>query len=157
MSGPWRGDACSLVDAFRAGERSPVEELEAIYGERVPAAVTKEVGHLTPLHREYGEAAPLVVIAFAALSPDPEIWAHLSRFVLPEVVWNTAILVVGVGLTSGVLGTVLAWLTAATPRLLVTGSDDARTCEAGLCRRRSGSIRGGTAHPRRRRHGVAGP
>jgi aspartyl-tRNA(Asn)/glutamyl-tRNA(Gln) amidotransferase subunit A len=26
---PWAGDACSLVDAFRAGERSPVEELEA--------------------------------------------------------------------------------------------------------------------------------
>jgi Asp-tRNA(Asn)/Glu-tRNA(Gln) amidotransferase A subunit family amidase len=26
---PWSGDACSLVDAFRAGERSPVEELEA--------------------------------------------------------------------------------------------------------------------------------
>ena len=26
---PWPGDACSLVDAFRAGERSPVEELEA--------------------------------------------------------------------------------------------------------------------------------
>ncbi|MDZ7674645.1 MAG: amidase [Acidimicrobiales bacterium] len=25
----WTGDACSLVDAFRAGERSPVEELEA--------------------------------------------------------------------------------------------------------------------------------
>ena len=29
-SGPdtWQGDACSLVDAFRSGERSPVEELE---------------------------------------------------------------------------------------------------------------------------------
>jgi aspartyl-tRNA(Asn)/glutamyl-tRNA(Gln) amidotransferase subunit A len=27
--GPWEGDACSLVDAFRAGERSPVEELDA--------------------------------------------------------------------------------------------------------------------------------
>ncbi len=26
---PWTGDACSLVDAFRAGERSPVEELGA--------------------------------------------------------------------------------------------------------------------------------
>jgi aspartyl-tRNA(Asn)/glutamyl-tRNA(Gln) amidotransferase subunit A len=26
---PWMDDACSLVDAFRAGERSPVEELEA--------------------------------------------------------------------------------------------------------------------------------
>jgi hypothetical protein len=26
---PWEGDACSLVDAFRAGERSPLEELDA--------------------------------------------------------------------------------------------------------------------------------
>ncbi len=26
---PWQGDACSLVDAFRAGERSPTEELDA--------------------------------------------------------------------------------------------------------------------------------
>jgi aspartyl-tRNA(Asn)/glutamyl-tRNA(Gln) amidotransferase subunit A len=29
MDTPWRDDACSLVDAFRAGERSPVEEVEA--------------------------------------------------------------------------------------------------------------------------------
>ena len=28
---PWQGDACSLVDAFRAGTRSPVEELEATF------------------------------------------------------------------------------------------------------------------------------
>jgi Asp-tRNA(Asn)/Glu-tRNA(Gln) amidotransferase A subunit family amidase len=27
----WSGDACSLVDAFRTGERSPVEELEATF------------------------------------------------------------------------------------------------------------------------------
>jgi len=27
---PWLGDACSLVDAFRSGERSPVEEFEAV-------------------------------------------------------------------------------------------------------------------------------
>jgi aspartyl-tRNA(Asn)/glutamyl-tRNA(Gln) amidotransferase subunit A len=26
---PWSGDACGLVDAFRAGDRSPVEELDA--------------------------------------------------------------------------------------------------------------------------------
>src|SRR5690242_5762129 len=26
---PWPGDAVSLVDAFRSGERSPVEELDA--------------------------------------------------------------------------------------------------------------------------------
>src|SRR5262245_47016951 len=29
MDQPWAGDACSLVDAFRRGERTPVEELEA--------------------------------------------------------------------------------------------------------------------------------
>lgn len=28
---PWLGDACSLVDAFRRGERSPAEELQATY------------------------------------------------------------------------------------------------------------------------------
>ncbi|MGQ0802413.1 MAG: amidase family protein, partial [Actinomycetota bacterium] len=26
---PWQGDACSLVGAFRAGDRSPVDELDA--------------------------------------------------------------------------------------------------------------------------------
>ena len=26
---PWQGDACSLVEAFRRGERTPLEELEA--------------------------------------------------------------------------------------------------------------------------------
>ena len=26
---PWKGDACSLVEAYRAGERSPREEMEA--------------------------------------------------------------------------------------------------------------------------------
>ena len=28
---PWSGDACSLVDAFRSGERSPTEELDATW------------------------------------------------------------------------------------------------------------------------------
>lgn len=28
-SEPWQGDACSLIDAFRRGERSPLEELDA--------------------------------------------------------------------------------------------------------------------------------
>jgi iron(III) transport system permease protein len=56
--------------------------------------------------------APLVVIAFAAISPNTEIWAHLARFVLPEVVRNTVLLVSGVAVLSGMLGTVLAWLTA---------------------------------------------
>ena len=29
---PWQGDACSLVDEFRAKRRSPLEELRATYG-----------------------------------------------------------------------------------------------------------------------------
>jgi Asp-tRNA(Asn)/Glu-tRNA(Gln) amidotransferase A subunit family amidase len=29
---PWLGDACSLVDAFRSGERSPSDELELVLG-----------------------------------------------------------------------------------------------------------------------------
>jgi aspartyl-tRNA(Asn)/glutamyl-tRNA(Gln) amidotransferase subunit A len=29
VDAPWQGDACSLVEAFRAGERSPTEELDA--------------------------------------------------------------------------------------------------------------------------------
>ncbi len=56
--------------------------------------------------------APLVVICVAALSPDTEIWSHLSRFVLPEVITNTIVLVIGVGVAAGCLGTGLAWLTA---------------------------------------------
>ena len=30
MSGPWLGDACALVDAFRAGELTPAEAVEAV-------------------------------------------------------------------------------------------------------------------------------
>lgn len=30
IDGPWLGDACSLVDAFRTGERTPAQELEAM-------------------------------------------------------------------------------------------------------------------------------
>ncbi|HEX6568622.1 MAG TPA: hypothetical protein VF015_05635, partial [Acidimicrobiales bacterium] len=29
---PWLGDACSLVDAFRSGERKPSDELDAVLG-----------------------------------------------------------------------------------------------------------------------------
>jgi PPOX class probable FMN-dependent enzyme len=40
-----------------------IEELEALYGALPPGAATKEVPGLTPLHREYVEASPLVVVA----------------------------------------------------------------------------------------------
>lgn len=44
---PWQGDACSLVDAFRAGERSPVEELDATL-DAIEASDLNAFSHLDP-------------------------------------------------------------------------------------------------------------
>ena len=44
---PWLGDACSLVDAFRAGERSPVDELEASLA-AIDASELNAFVHLDP-------------------------------------------------------------------------------------------------------------
>jgi iron(III) transport system permease protein len=55
---------------------------------------------------------PLLVIAHATLSPEADVWAHLARYVLPEVTANTLKLLLGVGVLSGIVGTALAWLTS---------------------------------------------
>lgn len=55
---------------------------------------------------------PLGVVMSAFLSPQTEAWDHLLRHVLPRVLANTGILVVGVGGGVLVLGVGLAWLTA---------------------------------------------
>ena len=44
---PWQGDACSLVDEFRAGRRSPREEMEAVLA-AVGASNLNAVSHLDP-------------------------------------------------------------------------------------------------------------
>src|SRR5947207_2754448 len=44
---PWQDDACSLVDAFRAGERSPVEELEATLA-AIEASDLNAFSHVDP-------------------------------------------------------------------------------------------------------------
>ncbi len=56
---------------------------------------------------------PIVVVASAMLDPDEAIWDHLWRHVLPELLVNTLWLAVGVGIGVTLLGTGLAWLTAA--------------------------------------------
>lgn len=55
---------------------------------------------------------PLLVIAHATISPEADVWAHLARYVLPEVTANTLKLVIGVAILSGIVGTALAWLTS---------------------------------------------
>ena len=44
---------------------------------------------------------PLLVIARGSLSPEASVWAHLARYVLPEVVANTVKLVIGVAILGG--------------------------------------------------------
>lgn len=50
---PWQGDACSLVDAFRSGERSPTEELAAVY-DAIAGSALNAFSHLD---RERADAA----------------------------------------------------------------------------------------------------
>lgn len=50
---PWAGDACSLVDAFRRGERSPLEELHATFD----AIERSNLNAFCFLDREHAEAA----------------------------------------------------------------------------------------------------
>lgn len=54
---------------------------------------------------------PILQIASALFSPAPEVWAHVGPL-LPELLLNTATLVIGVVFGTGALGTALAWLTA---------------------------------------------
>lgn len=55
---------------------------------------------------------PVLVTVLAWLQPAPELWAHLVSVLLPGLLRNTAILVLGVGAGCLFLGVSLAWLTA---------------------------------------------
>ncbi|BCL75489.1 iron ABC transporter permease [Jeongeupia sp. HS-3] len=55
---------------------------------------------------------PLLVVLASLFNPQPEIWAHLLEYVLPGVLWNTLLLIVGVTVGVLALGVPLAWLTA---------------------------------------------
>jgi iron(III) transport system permease protein len=57
-------------------------------------------------------AAPIVVVAAAWLAPAGHVWRHLAETVLPDILWNTLILIIGVGVGVFVIGTALAWLVA---------------------------------------------
>ncbi len=55
-------------------------------------------------------ALPIVVVAFSWLLPKPELWAHFSQYLLPDLIQSSAILLIGVGLGVSLLGTTLAYL-----------------------------------------------
>ncbi len=56
---------------------------------------------------------PLLVVISGWLQVEAAIWAHLSATVLPELIRNTLVLLLGVGLGVFLLGTSLAWLVTA--------------------------------------------
>jgi iron(III) transport system permease protein len=55
-------------------------------------------------------ALPLASIVVAAVGPNEDIWSHLSSTVLDTYVYNTVVLMVGVGVLTIILGTSSAWL-----------------------------------------------
>ncbi len=56
---------------------------------------------------------PALVVASSLLEPSFEVWAHLWDTILPGMLRNTFILVVGVSIGTFVIGTTLAWIVTA--------------------------------------------
>ncbi len=55
-------------------------------------------------------ALPIFVVLLSWLLPEHELWAHFSEVLLPSLLSATAVLLLGVGLGSALLGTTLAYL-----------------------------------------------
>ncbi len=55
---------------------------------------------------------PIAVVMFSWTKPMAEIWGHLREYILPEVLKNTAIMLIMVIIGAGGLGTLLAWFTS---------------------------------------------
>jgi iron(III) transport system permease protein len=59
-------------------------------------------------------ALPIVSLIVVALAPEIELWRHLATYVLPYAARDTALLVAGVGLSTGLIGVALAALVSLT-------------------------------------------
>ncbi|WP_376695847.1 ABC transporter permease [Wenzhouxiangella sp. EGI_FJ10305] len=55
---------------------------------------------------------PLLMLLTSWAQPQPEIWQHLSKYLLPRLIGHTALMMVIVGIGVAVLGVGLAWLSA---------------------------------------------
>ena len=67
-------------------------------------------GRIGSLALALAAALPLAVIFAAWRQPASAAWVHLADTLLGTVLWNTALLIVGVGLGTAALGVALAWL-----------------------------------------------
>jgi iron(III) transport system permease protein len=57
--------------------------------------------------------APLASLAVAASDGSPDLWQHLVAYVLPDATRDTLLLLAGVGVLAGSVGTAAAWLVSA--------------------------------------------
>ena len=57
-------------------------------------------------------AAPIVALVVIALGADDNVWPHILGVVLPNAIFDTTILLIGVGLIAAVVGIATAWLVA---------------------------------------------
>ncbi|WP_425106205.1 ABC transporter permease [Ancylobacter sp.] len=55
---------------------------------------------------------PLLALAWTALQGAPDLWPHLIANVIPHALYETTVLVLGVGLFVAIIGTGTAWLVA---------------------------------------------
>ncbi len=55
---------------------------------------------------------PIVIVLLSWTQPVADIWTHMAEYVLPQVLKNTAILLLMVVVISGTVGTALAWVTS---------------------------------------------
>lgn len=55
---------------------------------------------------------PLLMLLTSWAQPQPEIWQHLSRYLLPRLIGHTAVMMIVVGAGVAVLGVGMAWLSA---------------------------------------------
>ncbi|MBO6512107.1 MAG: iron ABC transporter permease, partial [Roseibium sp.] len=53
---------------------------------------------------------PVLAIAWLAFEPTGDVWGHLFLTVLPGSLQTTILLMLGVGLSTGITGVVTAWL-----------------------------------------------
>ena len=55
---------------------------------------------------------PILIVLLSWTQPVSDIWGHMREYVLPQVLKNTAILLLMVTVISGTVGTALAWVTS---------------------------------------------
>ena len=57
-------------------------------------------------------ASPIIGIIWIAISPEENVWIHLATSVLPTYIYNSVLLMFGVGAFVSIIGTGTAWLVA---------------------------------------------